>query len=224
MKRIVLVGAVLIAACSKTAEPIQTKAPGEAAPLQPLLPPSSPHGAAPAEAPGSGGPKDIAWDAPPSWTVAANPSTMRKATYKIPPAKGDSDDTELSVSQAGGSLDANLDRWSHQFKEAPKPTTESRTVAGMHVTIVEIRGTWNGSGMPGAPAAGPKERYVMLAAIADTDPPHFFKMVGPEKTVQAARAAFDKMVGSFKAKESTPLRAWSRRRGFRGNLRASRTS
>ncbi len=202
MKRIVVPAFLVLVACSKTEEPAPAKPATEAAPLQPLMPPASPHGAV-AAAPVTDGAalaKDLAWDPPAAWTVAANPSSMRKATYKIAKAKGDAEDAEVSVSQAGGALDANLDRWSHQFKEAPTPKTEARTVSGLRVTIVEIKGTWNGSGMPGAPAAGPKEHYMMLSAIAETETPYFFKVVGPEKTVLAARADFDKMVASFRAK------------------------
>jgi len=202
MKRIFAPALLVLIACSKTEEPAQPKPATEAAPLQPLMPPASPH-AATAAAPASDAamlPKDLAWDPPAAWTVAANPSSMRRATYKITKAKGDAEDAEVSVSQAGGALDANLDRWSHQFKDAPTPKTEARTVSGLRVTIVEIKGTWNGSGMPGAPAAGPKDHYMMLSAIVETETPFFFKAVGPEKTVLAARADFDKMVASFRAK------------------------
>lgn len=202
MKTIARVSLILLlAACSKKADEPSPAAAPEAKPLMPLAPPVSPAASAGhAAAPPSGLPSDMTWDAPKAWVVAPNPSPMRKATYKIPKAKGDSEDAEMSVSQAGGAIDANTDRWSHQFKEAPTPKTEARTVNGMRVTIVEIKGTWNGSGMPGAGASSPKENFMMLSAIAETDPAHFFKIVGPEKTVAAARADFDKMVASFHTK------------------------
>lgn len=203
MKRIALASMFLVlAACSKkTEEPV---APGagtaEAKPLAPLAPPVSPH--APSGGSGSAQnlPNDMAWDAPAAWAVVPNPSPMRKATYKIARAKGDTDDAEMSISQAGGAIDANTDRWAHQFKDAPTPRTEARTVNSLRVTIVEIKGTWNGSGMPGAAASPAKDNYMMLSAIVETEPAHFFKMVGPEKTVSAARADFEKMVATFRAK------------------------
>jgi hypothetical protein len=41
----------------------------------------------------------------------------------------------------------------------------------------------------------------MLAAIAHTQPAaHFFKMTGPQKTVESARGDFDVLVGSIAAK------------------------
>jgi hypothetical protein len=46
---------------------------------------------------------------------------------------------------------------------------------------------------------GKKEHWTMLTAIAQTEPAHFFKLTGPEKTVNLARRDFDKFVHSFKA-------------------------
>lgn len=201
MKRIALASLfVVLAACSKkTEEPVSSEA-VEAKPLLPLAPPVSALPSAAGDSATQALPGDMAWDVPSGWSVAPNPSTMRKATYKIAKAKGDPEDAEMSVSQAGGAIDANTDRWSHQFKDAPTPKTDARTVGGLRVTIVEIKGTWNGSGMPGAAAAPPKDHYMMLSAIVETDPAHFFKMVGPEKTVTAARADFEKMIASFRMK------------------------
>src|SRR5207302_1911498 len=121
------------AACSKQPEPEKTAdkpaatttmssaaadphAPSAASSVQPAT-------ATPAAVSGSSGaataagPEDIAWDAPASWVSAPNPSTMRKATYKIPKAAGDAEDAELAVSSAGGGVDANIKRWEQQFGE-----------------------------------------------------------------------------------------------------------
>ena len=54
--------------------------------------------------------------------------------------------------------------------------------------------------MPGAPPGPAKPDYALLGAIVETQPPHFFKLTGPAKTVAAAKADFDKMVQSFRAK------------------------
>jgi hypothetical protein len=121
---------------------------------------------------------------------------MRKATYKV------GDDAEMSVSQAGGAIDQNVDRWASQFgaaKDAVKKTEQK--LGSLKVTIVEIKGTYTGSGMPGAPPASPKDHWQLLGAIVEgTDPPYFFKLTGPEKTVTAARGDFDRLVGSLHPK------------------------
>ena len=145
---------------------------------------------------------DIVWEVPKAWQTVPSASSMRKATYKIPKAAGDADDAELSVTQVGGGLDANIQRWAGQFSDSKIPPKQTKkTVGPLAITIVEIHGTFAGSGMPGAPAAGPKKSQALLGAIVEsTDPPYFFKMTGPEKTVMGARADLDKLVGSMKAK------------------------
>jgi hypothetical protein len=162
-------------------------------------------GAMPGMPPMGGSPQgpDIAWDVPSAWTTAPNPNPMRKATYKIPKAQGDADDAELAVSSAAGGVEANVDRWAKQFGDA-KAKTEPRTVNGLKITMVEIKGTYAGGGpMMGAAAAaaGPKEKQMLLGAIVEQgDRQHFFKMVGPEKTVTAAKKDFDKLVSSVHEK------------------------
>jgi hypothetical protein len=143
---------------------------------------------------------DLGWDAPAAWTSVPNANTMRKATYKINKANGDSEDAELTVTAASGGVEANVKRWSGQFGNA-EPKTDNRTVNGLKVTVVEIKGTFASSaGMMGGPAT-PKEKFMLLGAVVDGgERQHFFKMTGPEKTVTAARPDFDKLVSSLKAK------------------------
>lgn len=203
MKRIVSSSLVVLAcACSKTAtEPpppekaVATAMSATAAPASA----SAPSASASAETTPAG-PNDVAFEAPASWTSMPNPNSMRKATYKIPRAPGDSDDAELTVTSASGGVDANVSRWAKQFGDA-KPKTETRHPNGLDVTVVEIKGKYAGGGpMMGAPQAA-KSDWMLLGAIVDGgDKQHFFKMVGPAKTVTAAKKDFDKLVASFRAK------------------------
>jgi hypothetical protein len=145
-------------------------------------------------------PGEVAYDAPRSWTVTkARP--MIKAAYGVPKADGDTEDGELTVSQVGGSVDQNLQRWAQQLDKQPGDVKRSeRTVNGLKITIVEIHGTYGGMAMPGASAPAKKPGFALLGAIADTSPPTFFKLVGPDKTVAAAHGDFDALVGSVRAK------------------------
>lgn len=146
------------------------------------------------------GPEDLAYDAPATWVSAPNPSPMRKATFKIPKAGGDTEDAELAVSSAGGGVEANIKRWEQQFGDA-KAKTEPRSPNGLKVTLVEIKGSVAAGGMMGMPAAAAKEHQMLLGAVVDSgDRQHFFKMVGGEKTVTAAKKDFDKFVASLRAK------------------------
>ncbi|MGZ3416457.1 MAG: hypothetical protein ACXVEF_04120 [Polyangiales bacterium] len=142
----------------------------------------------------------LAWDAPASFTKADNPSPMRKATYKAPKTGADADQPELAVTVAGGSVDANVDRWAGQFDGEAKKTMvkEQRKVGSLDITVVQLKGSFNGGGMPGAPA-GPKAGWALLAAIVPVgDQSWFFKMTGPEASVNAAKKDFDALIGSLR--------------------------
>ncbi len=141
----------------------------------------------------------LAWKTPARWQSVPNASSMRLATYKIPRAPGDSADAEMSVMQAGGTVDANVQRWIGQFDGEGQKTAKRTTkkVGALEVTLVEVEGTFNG-GMGMGPATGAQAGWALLAAIVATpDMPHFFKMTGPVKSVKAARAELDALVASF---------------------------
>ncbi|MEZ4447094.1 MAG: hypothetical protein R3B72_48895 [Polyangiaceae bacterium] len=161
----------------------------------------NPHGGTPPG--GMGGPKretSIGWTLPSAWSEVDHPSSMRIATFKIPKAEGDSEDAEMSVMQAGGSIDANVKRWEGQFEGSPAAKTEKQEVNGLEVTVVSISGTFAGGGPMMGGGGGAKENWALLGAIVNTEPPHFFKMTGPKKTVEGSRGDFDSFVASFAKK------------------------
>jgi hypothetical protein len=149
-------------------------------------------GALSAETPTAG----VTWTAPPRWEKVPHASSMRIATYRIPHVAGDAEDAELSVTRAGGDTDANIDRWLGQFDEAGRKTAKrtERMVDGLRVILVEIEGEYSGMGSP-EPAPG----YAMKSAIVETaGTKHFFKLTGPAKTVEAARAELVSLVDSVR--------------------------
>lgn len=146
----------------------------------------------------------VQWTVPSRWKEAPNPSTMRLATYKIPHVGADTEDADMSVSQAGGGTTANLDRWVGQFDEASKKTLKKteRTAGAFKATVVELEGTFAGGGMMGAPSApAAKAGWALVGAIVETPGmAHFFKLTGPAATVKSARAEVDALLSSIKAK------------------------
>lgn len=139
----------------------------------------------------------IDWKAPPRWQLVPNTNTMRLATYRIPAPDGGGAEAELSIMQAGGTVDANVDRWIGQFDEAARRTAKrtTRDIRGTRVTIVEVEGTF-ADGM--RKNAGPQEGWALLGAIVGTPGmAHFLKMTGPAKTVRHARGELDALVGSI---------------------------
>jgi hypothetical protein len=142
-------------------------------------------------------PTTLVWTPPARWQTVPSTSSMRIATYRIPHAPGDSEDAEMSVTQVGGSVDANIDRWIGQFDATGQKNAKRthRIIGTFAVSLVEIQGTYSGGMDPG----GPKASWALLGAIVETPGmPHFFKMTGPAKTVLAARTELDSMLGTLK--------------------------
>jgi hypothetical protein len=150
---------------------------------------------------GGGAPEQegaLSWKVPPRWQLVPSTSSMRMATYRVPRVTGDTADPELSIVRAGGTVDANIQRWIGQFDAAGQKTAKrsSRTVAGLEVSIVELTGTYNG-GMMKDPT--PMPDWTLLGAVVPMgETPYFFKLTGPMKSVAAAHAEFDTFVSSLK--------------------------
>ncbi len=159
-------------------------------------PPASQPASRPAAMPA--GAEDIGWTKPEAWTELTEKKPMRITTYEIPGADGAA---EMSVSRAMGSTEDNVKRWQGQFKDNPEAKTEDIEVSGLKVTVVTIEGTMMVGGAPMAGGGEPKDGYKMLTAMVHTTPSaYFFKMWGPQKTVDAARGDFDAMVASIAKK------------------------
>lgn len=186
----VLCLASLLLACEKTPEPEAAKKP-ESAPAPTTAPSAASSSAASANAP-----SDIAYDVPKVWEVMPNTNSMRKATIKVPKQGGDAEDAELTVSSAGGSMDANITRWCGQFGLTEPTKKEQRTANGLGVTVVELKGPYAGMG------GQKKDNFMMLGAVIPgaNGQLHFFKLTGPEKTVVASKNDFDTFISSFRAK------------------------
>jgi hypothetical protein len=142
----------------------------------------------------------LEWKAPARWQLVPNANSMRIATYRVPRAPGDSDDAELSIVQAGGSVDANAERWIGQFDSPSQRSAKrsTRKVGTLEVAIVEAQGTYSGGmGKEGSSRAG----WALLGAIVPTpNMPCFFKLTGPAKSVSAARGEFDTLIASLVAR------------------------
>jgi hypothetical protein len=138
----------------------------------------------------------IVWKDPPKWQRVEGGSTMRKASYKIAAVDGDPEDAEAAVyyfgQSSGGSTEANIQRWTAQFPDVPPNEVKKveRQANGMKQTIIDIQGTYDGSSMT-IRDVGKKPNFRMIAAIVETPAgSYFFKLTGPEKTVESARSAY----------------------------------
>ncbi len=98
----------------------------------------------------------------------------------------------------GGGIQANLDRWIGQFQGTPESKIEEKEMGGRKVSFLTARGTFMDS--MGGPFSGnktPKENYMMLAAILPSDQGAvFLKLTGPQASVEAMKAEFEKFAAS----------------------------
>lgn len=151
----------------------------------------------------------VSWTVPSSWS-AQGQRPMRAATYSLPAAKGDPEAAELGVfyfgQGQGGAVDANIQRWISQFTQpdgTPSEKVAKRStskIAGFDVTQVELTGTFASGGMMMGPRVD-KPGYALVGAIVQApEGAVFFKLTGPQKTVQAAKKDFQKLLQSLKAK------------------------
>jgi hypothetical protein len=142
-------------------------------------------------------------EAPAGWKQVPPKSGIVETEFAVP-SDGDAAPGRMTVMGAGGSVQANVDRWYGQFTQADgsatkdKATTKTLKLAGCTVTLVDVAGTFKD--MPGGPFAGGQavERpdYRMLAAIVETPEKgsYFLKFTGPGATVAKHADGFRKMV------------------------------
>jgi hypothetical protein len=137
---------------------------------------------------------------PTTWVAKTPRMQMIEHEFAIPAAEGDKGEGRLTVMTAGGSVQANVERWLGQFTQPdgsptrPKAKIDRKSVANREVIVVDVAGTYRDSRGPFAPAVD-RPGYRMLAAIIPTSQANYFvKLYGPEKTVQQNAKAFEQMV------------------------------
>lgn len=145
----------------------------------------------------------ILLEAPASWKRVQPKSGIVETEFSIPSA-GDLPPGRMTVMGAGGSVQANVDRWYSQFTQPDgsdtkqKAVTKTIKIAGCTVTMVDVSGTFKDA--PGGPFAGGKTidrpDYRMLAAIVETpgSGSQFLKFYGPAATVAQEADGFRTMI------------------------------
>jgi hypothetical protein len=172
----------------------------EAQPLPPGHPPISDQ-VQPAAAPAAGA---LAWTVPADWVSTPPSNEMRRAQYRVPGAAGDAELVVFYFGPGqGGDAQSNAERWASQFLDDKGQPVIAKTRAmdahGIAVTVVEARGNYQSGSMTGG-AVQARPGYALLGAIAaGADANWFFKLTGPEATVEAQRAAFDALMQSLRS-------------------------
>ena len=149
----------------------------------------------------------LVWDAPEGWVAETPRNPMRRAQYRLPGASG-AGDGECAVFYfgpgQGGDAQGNVARWVSMLTTpdgAPVPSrVAEQKVGNRTVSRVEATGTYHPVAMTfGGEAPPPQPGWMLLGAVVPgPDANWFFRCTGPEKTMQANRAAYDGLVASIK--------------------------
>lgn len=128
--------------------------------------------------------------APEGWVRKQPRSSFTLAEFSLPRAEGDTDDARLTVTIAGGTLEANVDRWRGQVGGKDDSTPEKLDIAGVQVTLVNFSGNFadqHGAMMTAEQPQQPEQQQqgsrLIGAIIPLGDQLGFVKCTGPDKTV-----------------------------------------
>ncbi len=146
---------------------------------------------------------------PGTWKKKTPAVNMIESEFEIPNVEGEDLPGRMTIMGAGGSVDANIDRWIGQFIQPDDSATKDKTkiekkkIADHDVNIVAISGTYLDGGMRPFGPKTEREDYVMLAAIIEMPEGglYFIKSYGGKKTMEDNKKGFMKMIDSLKSDE-----------------------
>ncbi len=144
--------------------------------------------------------------APASWATRAPASSMRLAEFTTPGVAGKAG-AEVIVyffgKGAGGSPDANLNRWKSQFSNPTgAPVIERVSVDSkgpFPLTIAEYEGTYARGIGAGSEPEQARPEHMLVAVVAETPLGMiFFQLFGPVQSVEAEKATYLQFVRGLK--------------------------
>jgi hypothetical protein len=154
----------------------------------------------------------LVWDVPPGWTRVQTPSANSgvKAGYRVSPTGEDKEEAEVGVYFFGtgskGDPAQAFKAWFDQFdgKVGDTAVRESFEAHGLKVETVEVMGTYKvpltstPHGRRAPPVQAVKAHFRLYGGVVKTTDRGnwFFRMVGPDDTVQASRSQLRAMMES----------------------------
>ena len=142
---------------------------------------------------------------PTIWQKKAPRSRLVEHEFSIPSDMEEVADVRITIMQAGGGVEANIERWIGQFSQPDGTATKARAkrqqrkIAEQEVYVVDISGSYKDQ--PQGPFGPSVDRsdYRMLAAILKTEGGNFFiKMYGHQDLIAKSEAAFGEFLESLK--------------------------
>lgn len=151
----------------------------------------------------------VRYQSPEEWVETKPLGKMYKAKFVLPGQEQSLPAIMgvFSFPGAGGSIEANLNRWYKQFKQEGEKSTdelaqvEQFNLGKLPITTAYITGTFLKRKLMMDPNSEIIEKpdYAMLAAIVETkEGPWFFKITGQETTVEYWKPAFEEFLMTFR--------------------------
>jgi len=132
---------------------------------------------------------------PADWEAQPPKSEFVLGEFSIP---GPGGTARLTLSSAGGGIEANLDRWKGQIQRGPKdpePRESEIEFARQKGTLLELAGTYSDMFSGGSPS---KDWRMLGVAVPLEGTNYFLKLTGPASTVDPRREEFLKFIASAK--------------------------
>ncbi len=135
---------------------------------------------------------------PGSWQSQPPASQFRLAQYRIAGTAGDAEAVVFFFGKGqGGSVAANIERWTSQFTtpdgKPVAPKTQVLSANGMPVTVVELNGNY-ARGMGSGPQGDARPNQTLLVAVIEAPEGNLtLQLYGPRATVDAHRKGFEAM-------------------------------
>ena len=137
---------------------------------------------------------------PPEWKQEKPRVNLVDFEFSVP-GEGEAQPARVTIMAAGGSLQANLDRWKGLFEATGREyAVEKREISGQEVHVVTVAGTY--LDRPAGPQAQGqvtrREAYRMLGGVLVTKHGRYYvKLYGPQETVAAHEKAFAGVLDSL---------------------------
>jgi hypothetical protein len=140
---------------------------------------------------------------PAEWKKEDPGKGFRWMQFRVPKAKDDKDDAELTIFKGlGGGAEANIARWKATFKPPSGKNIDDVSkvgevaIGGIKGSYLDVSGTYT---VPFVDKPDVRPDYRMLAVYYEgKDNVYIFKLVGPANTVEAAKKGFDDWLKAFK--------------------------
>lgn len=150
--------------------------------------------------------EDSAFAVDATWVSQEITSAMRAAQFQLPGVEGEAPGELILYRGIGGSNDANIQRWVQQIQQpdgsdsATKAKIETSESGEFKIMTLDVSGSFTATMMAGGGASFPEARMLAIAVEGPGGPYHF-KAIGPAKTMEQWKPAFDALAASIKKAE-----------------------